>query len=168
MSSAVGYQPLGQRHHGADLGNPVTAALFAGAVLVAIFCHAPALSSRSLQFDATALGKQGGDDIHSQLHRLLDGKFHLIATADHLSQMDKQGRLHLFSFCSSAQGHHYLLLAHLADGGRVLAALPSNSTSASPALMRSTRPTWLAPSSLRASWAPGLRGGFKDPGNTHQ
>ncbi len=83
-------QPGVQLHRHAYLWHHVAAALFAGADHHLLPLLALLLQAVCRQLDAAALGEERGDAGDAQLHRFLDGEVHLVAAADHLTEVDGQ------------------------------------------------------------------------------
>ena len=115
-------QPGVQLHRHAHLGHGIATALLAGTdhhflPLLAFF-----LQPIGGQLDAAALGEEGRDAGDAELHGFLDGEVHLVAAADHLTQVDGERGLHRAGL-ATVDGHLNGLLAHTGDGGGVLVAV---------------------------------------------
>ena len=115
-------QPGIQLHRHANDGHHVAAALFAGADHHLLPLFALLLQPIGWQLDAAALGEERSDAGDAQLDGFLDGEVHLVATADHLTQMNGEGGFHRLGI-AAVDGHFHRLFADAGDGGGILIAI---------------------------------------------
>ena len=115
-------QPGVQLHGHTHLWHHIAAALLAGADHHLLPLLAFLLQPIGGQLDAAALGEERGDAGDAELHGFLDGEVHLVATADHLAQMDGEGGLHRAGL-ATVDVHVHRLLADAGDGGGILVAV---------------------------------------------